>query len=87
MVKYIPDHLKTQGMCNEAVKDDPFSLQFVPDWFLTQQQVKLWHDDDDHCNNEGLINWYKSYQKRKAQKSKIKEGLMPITWHPSRYWD
>ena len=27
------------------------------------------------------------YQKRKAQKAKTKEELLPITWHPSRYWD
>ena len=23
----------------------------------------------------------------KAQKASIKEELMPIAWHPSRYWD
>ena len=27
------------------------------------------------------------YQKRKAQKAKIKEKLLPITWHRSRCWD
>ena len=26
-------------------------------------------------------------KKRKAQKVKIKKELMPIAWHPSRYWD
>ena len=24
---------------------------------------------------------------REAQKAQIKEELMPITWHPSRWWD
>ena len=27
------------------------------------------------------------YQKRKAQKVPLKEELLPIAWHPSRYWD
>ena len=27
------------------------------------------------------------YQKRKAQKGPLKEELLPIAWHPSRYWD
>ena len=30
---------------------------------------------------------YNGYKKRKAQKVSIKEGLMPITRHPSRWWD
>ena len=34
-----------------------------------------------------MIKWYHDYQKRKAQKSEIKDGLLPIAWHPSRYWD
>ena len=25
--------------------------------------------------------------KNKAQKASIKEGLLPIAWHPSRWWD
>ena len=29
----------------------------------------------------------KVIKKRKAQKAKIKKELMPIAWHPSRYWD
>ena len=41
------DHLKTREMCDAAVKEDSSSLIYVPDWFVTQQQVKLWHDDDD----------------------------------------
>ena len=26
-------------------------------------------------------------EKRKAQKAKIKENLLSIAWHPSRWWD
>ena len=66
-----------------------YSLQFVPGWFVTQQQLKIWHDDDDYCNEliDELIEWYEGHKGRKAQKSRIKKELMPIAWHPSRYWD
>ena len=33
------------------------------------------------------IEWYDGYKKRKAQKAKIKEELLPIPWHPSRWQD
>ena len=48
----------------------PQSLTYVPDWFVTQQQVKLWHGDSEYHNDE-TIKWYDGYQKRKAQKTKI----------------
>ena len=38
----------------------------------------------DHCNNIWFIKRYEGYQKRGAQKAKIKEELMPIAWHPAR---
>ena len=69
------------------VRDDSFSLNFVLDWFVTQEQIELWHDDAYYYNDNEMIKWYDGYKKRKAQKASIKEGLVPITWHPSRYWD
>ena len=47
----------------------------------------VWHDNDDYCNDDGLIELYDGYKARKAQKASIKEGLLPIAWHPSRYWN
>ena len=41
----IPDRFKTQEMCDKVVKDDSSSLQFVPDWLVTQEQISLWADD------------------------------------------
>ena len=64
-----------------------FPLRDVPVWFVTRGQIQLWHDGDDYYNNDKLIEWYEGYQKRKAQKAKIKEELLPIAWHPSRWWD
>ena len=33
------------------MKKSPSSLQFVPDWFVTQGQVKIWHDDGDYWDD------------------------------------
>ena len=74
-------------MCEKAVKKYLCLLKYVPDWFVTDQQIKIWHDNDYHCNDDQLIEWHKGYQKLKTQKAKIKEELLPIAWHPSRYWD
>ena len=69
------------------MRDYLFSLQFVPDWFVTQQQIDKWYDDDYVYNDNEMIEWYEGYKKRRAQKAKIKEEFIPITWHPSRWWD
>ena len=74
-------------MCDKAVRDYPFSLRFVSDWFVTQQQIDVWYDDDYVYNDNEMINWYDGYKRRKVQKAKIKEELIPIAWHPSRWWD
>ena len=52
-------------MCTEAVDVCPWSLEYIPDWFVTKEQIKLRHDDR-------LLKWYESYQKPKAQKASIK---------------
>ena len=88
--------LKHQEMCDKAVRDDPSSLQFVPDWFITMEGVDMWHDDyyddegdhwEDDDNEDNFFEWHKGYKKRKAQKASIKEELLPIAWHPSRWRD
>ena len=73
-------------MCNKAVRDYLFSLRYVPDWFITQQQIGTWYEDDYVYNDSGMIKWYDGYQKHKAQKAKIKELLL-IAWHPERITD
>ena len=45
---FFPDHFKTKRICDKAVAEDSCALEFVPDWFVTHQQVKIWHDDDDY---------------------------------------
>ena len=73
----VPDYFKTQGICNEAVRICSCLLVHVPDWFITRQPKKIWHDDDYWHNNAFIIKWYHIYQKRKSQKVKIKEELLP----------
>ena len=91
----IPDCFKTQKMCGQAIKEDSSSLQFVPDWFDTRDWMWMWYDDYDdddghHWDNDDeakFFEWYDGYKKRKAQKASIKKELIPVAWHPSRYWD
>ena len=78
----VSDCVKTQEMCNKAARRDPWLLNHVPDWFVTQQQLKIWHDDD---YDDGHIEWYEGYKKRRAEKDQIEKELMPIAWHPSRW--
>ena len=35
-----------------------YSLQFVPDWSVTQQQIDIWYDGDYVYNDNEMIKWY-----------------------------
>ena len=74
-------------MCDKTLRDYLFSLQFVPDWLVKQQQIDRWYDDDYVYNDNGMLKWYNGYQKWKAQKAKTKEELLSIAWHPDRMMD
>ena len=82
-LEFVPDRLKTHEMCNEAMRRGQHALQFAPDWVVVLQE--MWCEDFD--DNDYLIRSRNAYQKRKAQKAKIKEQLLPIAWHPSRWWN
>ena len=69
------------------MKDYLFSLHFVPDVFVRQQQLDIWYDDYYVYNDNQMIKWYEGYKKRKAQKSKNKERVSPAAWHPDRVMD
>ena len=83
-LRFVPIHLKAQETCGKAVEKYLLTLIFVPDWFVTQQQIKLWHDEDKYCNDDKIIECYDGYEKQKTQKAKIKEELLSIAWHSSR---
>ena len=80
-LKDVLDQYKTQEMCNRSVQSDTWMLVYVPDQFVTQ---KMWNRE---VQSDPCAPWYKGYEQRKAQKAKIKEGLMPVAWHPDRWWN
>ena len=86
VLKKVDKVLKTRGMCIKAVEKYLWLLKYVPDYFVTHQQIKIWHDNDDYCNDDELIEWYEGYQKHRAHKAQIKKEVLPIAWHPSRWW-
>ena len=49
-------------MYDKAVMEDSWLLNYVSNWFVTHQQTKLWDNDDDYCDSDRLIEWYKSYR-------------------------
>ena len=89
------DHFKMQEICDKTVTDDSSSLQFVPDWLVTREGVHMWYDDyydgdGDRWvtgGDDNFLEWYDGCKKRKAQKAQIKKKLMPIAWHPSKWWN
>ena len=83
-LKHVPDHFKTGKMCKRVIEADLYTVVFCPDWFVAQEQIKSWYDDD---YDDEAPEWYESYQKRKSQNWKIIEELLPIAWHPSRWWN
>ena len=60
-------------MCDKAMRDDALSLVCVLDWFVTQQQLKIWDDDDAYCNDNELIKWYEDHQNARPRKRKLKK--------------
>ena len=80
-LKHVPDQYKTQEMCNRTVQSDTCMLVYVPDQFVTQKM------SDEAAKKSPCALWYKGYEQRKAQKAKIKEELMPVAWHPDRWWN
>ena len=80
---WVPAWLVTQEMCHEALQREPEVLEYVHDWFVTLQ--KMWYEEFD--DDDELITWRDAYTKRKAKKAKIKEELMPVAWHPDRWWN
>ena len=62
----------------DLVCEYPHSLQYVCDWFVTQEPVKIWHDEHNYSNNDELVDWCNGYEQHKAQRAQIKEDLMSI---------
>ena len=55
---------KTSG--KKRSKNEPSSLQYVLDWFLTRDQIKIWHDGNNYCGDDEIIEGYNGYKKTKV---------------------
>ena len=57
--------------------------------FSTTHPEAFHYYDDYWGNNDGVIRRHSedSHQKRYAQNAQIKEELMRVASHPSRWWD
>ena len=74
-------------MCEMAVRRKPRSLEYVPDWFVTQVEIRILHDDYDYCDDDDddnddddddddddIIEWYNGYQNIRPKKHKYKKN-------------
>ena len=46
-------------------------------------------DEDDSVTiiHVRLLAWHTKFEKNKAIKKELNEELMPVAWHPNRWWD
>ena len=57
-------------MCDAVVMKDSLLLRYVPDWFVTHQQIKIWYKDDDYCNDDEVIDGIKSMKNGRSKNQK-----------------
>ena len=43
---------------------------------MTQELVKIWHDDHYCCDGDELVVFYNDYKQRKTKKAETNEELM-----------
>ena len=51
----MPDHLKTQGMCEKAVEEDPYQLDDFPDHLKTQEMCEKAVENESETLEMSLI--------------------------------
>ena len=88
VLEFFADQYKTSRMCEGVIGGYLCAFKFVPDWFVTQDicdNIKTREDFD--LNADEFVTWYNGYPQRKVQKAQVKAELMPIAWHPSRWWN
>ena len=70
-IRCVPDEFKSQEMCNDVVFENPTLIKHVMDWFVTAEMLEKCKDEE----------WFEGFRRCKAQKAKIKEDLLPVTWY------
>ena len=49
---HVPANLKTRELCIRAAEAGLGLLGYVPDWFVAQQQIKIWRDKGEYCDDD-----------------------------------
>lgn len=71
-------------MCNKETKEDPWTLEFVFDWFVRQGIVKIWHEDKDYYYDNELAQWYNGYKKMQCIKKTDRQRVITFRMVYSR---
>ena len=76
---FVLDHFKNREMYEKAFKKYLWLLKYVPDWFVTHQQPKTWHDNDDYCNDDDELGVMvvKSERLKKRKLEKVDAHCLP----------
>ena len=75
-------------MCDQAIKEDSSSLQFIPDWFVTRKWVWMWcndyydgdgdhWDNDDDDDEDKFFGWYDGYQNARPRRQRLRKNFYP----------
>lgn len=68
---YAPDQFNTHRICDDAVRsEESYPLQYVPDWFATQEQVKIWYNYSDYCSDNETAEFYDDHKNTRCKKPK-----------------
>ena len=57
VLAHVPNHFKTQEMCNDAGTGDSYLLGFFPEYYVKLQEI-LYEDFD---NDDKLVEWCNNY--------------------------
>ena len=74
----------------DAVEKGTYALDYIPDCFVTSKMLGCLVIDKGLDSDEDLdefVEWYNDCNQRKNQKVQVKEKLLPVAWHPSRWWN
>ena len=74
-------------MPEKVVNASQLILMHVPVRFVTLKILQVIHNNILDLNDfYNPFTWHNKYNQRKTCKREIEKELMPIVWHPSRWW-
>ena len=73
-------------ICNDGVRMDSYSLQFVPDWFVTPGQLKIWHNEVIITMMMNLSSGTMAIKNEKPKKQKQEKNFYLLPGIPMKCW-